>query len=186
MSTAYIAGGDTVTERDAKRFWAKVDKSGECWLWTGATGPKGYGKFSVGPSHDRNGRRRNSMVSAHRFAWELANGPIPEGKGFHGTCVLHRCDTPRCVRDAHLFLGTNADNVRDMDNKGRRVSVNPVGEQHPLHKLTAGQAGEIRRRLADFERGMVPALAVEFGVKPSTIWAIKHGRLWAHLNAEAS
>lgn len=51
---------------------------------------------------------------AHRLMWEEVNGPIP-----HGMCVLHRCDNPPCIRPDHLFLGTKADNVRDMIAKGR-------------------------------------------------------------------
>ena len=65
--------------RNSSRFWAKVDKSDECWEWTGIRGQNGYGHFRVG----------KEMVGAHRFAWTLENGPIPEGMS-----VLHRCDNP--------------------------------------------------------------------------------------------
>lgn len=81
-----------------------VDRSGECWIWTGTTNELGYGLIHVG-------QRR---VRVHRVSWEIANGPIPEG-----LCVCHRCDNPRCVRPDHLFLGTQADNLRDMCSKGR-------------------------------------------------------------------
>lgn len=72
---------------------------------------KGYGKFWLG---------KRASVSAHRVAWQIANGPIPdEGPGHHGWCVCHRCDNPLCVNPDHLFLGSNLDNQRDKAAKGR-------------------------------------------------------------------
>lgn len=91
------------------RFWAKVQKSDGCWLWTGSV-RRGYGQFGVSATRH---------TTAHRFSWELHNGPVPKGEGYHGTCVLHHCDTPRCVRPDRLFLGTIADNTHDMIAKGR-------------------------------------------------------------------
>ncbi len=90
-------------------FWSNVDKSGECWEWQGnrTSGKWNYGIVSLG--------HRGERMRAHRFAWELAHGSIPEGMS-----VLHHCDNPPCVRHDHLFLGTQADNLEDMDAKGRR------------------------------------------------------------------
>lgn len=107
----------------SERFWPKVNKNGPtmphmttpCWVWTGAY-LRGYGEFKLA------GRRH----LAHRVAWEMANGPIPDG-----LWVLHKCDNPPCVREDHLFLGTVMDNVADMDAKGRRVSAR--GDEHGSH-----------------------------------------------------
>ena len=96
---------------------------GACLLWTGATNEKGYGVIGAGA-------RGAGVLKVHRVAWELARGPIPEG-----LFVLHRCDIPACCNVAHLFLGTNADNVADMIAKGRN-SPPPVlrGEANPRHR----------------------------------------------------
>ena len=93
-----------------KRFWRSVDKSGDCWLWTAALWPNGYGRVCV------NGR----TVGSHRVAYELTYGPIP-----HGLFVCHKCDVPACVNPDHLFLGSNTDNVRDMWRKGRGKGLDP-------------------------------------------------------------
>lgn len=91
------------------RFWAKVIKSDSgCWEWTGTRNENGYGlggmKFSGG------GRE----ALAHRTAWTLVHGPIPEN-----SCVLHACDNPLCVNPSHLSLGSQRDNMLDMRAKGR-------------------------------------------------------------------
>lgn len=88
----------------SERFWERVDKSGECWVYTGYTNPKGYGVVGL----------ESGNKFAHRVAWELTNGLIPDG-----LWVLHRCDNPPCVRPEHLWLGDNTDNQRDSVRKGR-------------------------------------------------------------------
>jgi hypothetical protein len=87
----------------ADRFWAKVDKSGECWEWRGALQTKGYGVIRI------DGR----LQLTHRVSHDLEVGPV------EGLNVLHRCDNPKCVRPSHLFLGTQADNMTDKASKGR-------------------------------------------------------------------
>ena len=89
------------------RFWSRVEFSPHCWVWVGPTNDKGYGQIRVGG-------RGSRCLLVHRLSWELHYGPIPPGM-----CVLHHCDNPPCVRPDHLFLGTLADNNRDMYRKGR-------------------------------------------------------------------
>lgn len=88
-----------------ERFMSRVavDPDG-CWLWTGLADQHGYGRIHF----------EGRVTRAHRVSWMIHEGPIPEGQK-----VLHRCDTPACVRPDHLFLGTQADNMADMNAKGR-------------------------------------------------------------------
>lgn len=162
-----------------QRFWSKVDRSGDCWIWLAGKDRKGYGKFSVGNSRDEDGNRRNSMVSAHRYAYEMVHGSIPHHEGFHGMCVLHRCDNPSCVNPDHLFLGTNEDNVHDMDMKNRRVNAQPKGSMHGMAILDELRVSEI---VAKRNSGITGAsVAKEYGVSQATVSAIMKGRLWRHL-----
>lgn len=89
--------------------YIEYDTNGGCWLWAGSIHESGYGLIGV------NNRSRR----VHREMWRIFRGPIPRGSGYHGTCVLHRCDIPACCNPDHLFLGTQADNMRDMRAKGR-------------------------------------------------------------------
>jgi hypothetical protein len=104
------------------RFWAKVNKTESCWLWMAKCSYKGYGYFWL------DGR----MQYAHRVVWTLVNGSIPDK--LH---VLHTCDTPACVNPAHLFLGTNADNVADREAKGRTVRGDQAGARTKPESWTA-------------------------------------------------
>lgn len=88
----------------AERFWAKVERTEECWFWTAARNRAGYGNFWA----------NGSYVNAHVMAYKLAVGDVPIGM-----FVLHRCDNPACVRPDHLFIGEPVDNTRDMIQKGR-------------------------------------------------------------------
>ncbi|MBN1837885.1 MAG: HNH endonuclease [Spirochaetales bacterium] len=93
-----------------ERFWSKVEIGApdECWPWTGAK-TKGYGSLRVG----------DHAVYAHRLAYELTYGPIPEGRGFHGTVAMHTCDNPACCNPGHIVIGTQEENLRDMSAKCR-------------------------------------------------------------------
>jgi hypothetical protein len=107
------------------RLWRQIAKGGpdECWPWTAKSRISGYGTISTGG-------RRSPKVLAHRAVWEEANGPIPDGPGYHGMVVMHTCDNRLCCNPAHLVLGTQTENVRDMDGKGRRKSQPSYGEKH--------------------------------------------------------
>lgn len=133
-----------------------------CWEWQGYRDPVGYGRIC-----------RTLM---HRHAWKLAHGDIPVG-----LCVLHRCDNPPCVNVDHLFLGTQADNLRDMTAKGRRRHGHPVGEQSCLAKLTAEQVLAIRARAATGERQA--HLAREYGITRQGVYRIVRRLCWRHLEA---
>ena len=113
---------------------------------------------------------------AHRAAWEVANGPIPDGEGWHGTVVLHTCDNRLCCNPAHLRLGTQADNVRDMDAKGRRVAVLRHGEDHHMTKITEDDVRAIR---ASAERAGI--LAARYGLDRHTITTIRKRKTWKHV-----
>ena len=109
----------------ADRLWEKVDKTGECWLWTARTDRYGYGKMRVGSRTD--GSRRT--VSASVVSYELENGPVPKG-----LWVLHHCDQPACVRPSHLYAGTPKRNSRDSVVRGRHPKKNLTHckRNHPL------------------------------------------------------
>jgi hypothetical protein len=113
------------------------------------------------------------MLKAHRVAWELHYfWPIPEG-----LCVLHHCDTPRCVNIECLFLGTDADNAADREAKSRGNQAK--GSANGTAKLTEGIISEIRRRLAEGESQ--EEIGRRFGVHQTKISNIKTGKAWSHV-----
>ena len=144
----------------ADRFWSKVDKSADCWVWTAHRDHNGYGRFQI-DDYPR---------IAHRIAWELSYGLIP-----NGLWVLHRCDNPPCVRPEHLFLGTAADNYLDARSKNRM----PLGESHPSSRLKLVQVMEIRRLgLKGLSQRQI---ASQFGVAQPTVGKILRREKWAHV-----
>ena len=153
-----------------ERFWAKVEKKpgGQCWPWLSMRMKTGYGLFKM-PRPRRN-------VLSHRLAWELAHGAIPSG-----ILVCHRCDNPPCCNPEHLFLGSPADNSRDMVAKGRHSH----GERVPSSKLTAEQVRFIRHANRDglFRQKDLCEL---FAVSPAQISRIIAGTRWAIDSPELS
>ena len=173
-----------------QKFWSRVLPSPACWLWTAGGTNGGYGLVPW------QGKTR----LAHRLAYELRYGAIPAG-----ACVLHRCDVRRCVRPDHLFLGTQADNIRDARKKGRLAQgekhgarLHPEsrprgathysrleperlarGERHGCAKLTPQQVQEIR--CSPLSR---QDLARRYGVSASGIDGVRSRRTWRHLPEE--
>jgi hypothetical protein len=136
---------------------APPDENG-CRLWIGARDSKGYGRVRVG------GR----LVNATRVVWERAHGPILEG-----LFVCHTCDNPPCCELSHLWLGTNAENLRDAAAKGRL-------ERGPGHgsPLTEADVAAIR---ASTERHVV--VARRYGITPQAIGRIRAGKRWCAMVA---
>ena len=144
------------------RFKAKLKQNENtgCLEWQGSINADGYGKFSV----------NGVIVYAHRFAWELANGPIPDG-----LFALHECDNPPCCDDTHLFLGTKADNSADMVAKCRQAN----GERNGRAKLTEMEVLDAKKLIS---QGLpYHEIAEILGVSQSCISVIAIGRKWKHI-----
>jgi hypothetical protein len=164
-----------------ERFWERVDVRGpdECWPWkAGKNG--GYGTFWIGAKR----------VKAHRFAYELVKGPIPAGQK-----VCHSCDNPSCCNPAHLWPGTDLDNMKDCIAKGRAVYVRGErngththpertarGERQGLAKLTEAKVHEIRRLRS--EGYTLAAIGGIMGVHLSNIGYIVNGQTWRHVSEQ--
>lgn len=142
-----------------QNFWSKVRKGAGCWIWEGGLSPKGYGVHWIGTGHKR----------AHRYSFQLATGIDPGGR-----VVMHKCDNRRCVNPAHLQLGTQAENIADMDRKGRRNA--PRGIQHGSAKVTPEQVAAIR-----CDPRPPREIAKDYPIGSSGIEAIKSGRTWRHI-----
>lgn len=146
-----------------RHFWERVNTSGDCWTWSACRNERGYGVLGF----------RGTTILAHRMSHILCHGQVP-----CGLFVLHKCDNPPCVNPAHLFLGTDLDNKRDMVAKGR----NSRGET--VSKLSESQVLEIVRRYrneGESEGLTMKSLAKEFGVHFNTINFIVNGHRWAWL-----
>ncbi len=156
----------------AERFWALVDKSGgedACWPFIGRRNKGGYGEFQI------DGRKH----LAHRVAWAIVNGPIPEGPGFHGTVIRHyECDNPACCNTRHHLPGTQRINMQDRDAKGRRFAL--LGIEHGMAKLQDEDVLAIRAMHAT-GRYSGQEIGEMFRVSLSTVSNIVNKKNWTHI-----
>ena len=155
-----------------QRFWSRVAAPNEngCRLWVGGQiNSQGYGRLMV----------RRKMTFAHRFAYLLTNGPIPEGM-----VIMHKCDIRLCVEPSHLAAGTQKDNMMDASAKRRcGAQVHPEtlerGENRYCARLTEEDVREIRKRF--LEGAGVRQLAKAYGVNNGTISNITRRKRWKHV-----
>lgn len=151
------------------RFWLRVDRSGgpdACWPWTGAI----TSKWHYGCT-----QWQGRVLGAHKVAWVLTNGPVPDG-----LCVLHKCDNRPCCNPKHHFLGTKTDNMADCKAKKRHVH----GERNFHAILTEKEVLQIRaeyRSDAHGYRSNAAELAARYGVKVPSIKSVVKRRSWRHL-----
>ena len=155
------------------KFWARVEKTETCWYWKGWKESNGYGKLRLGKNQGR-----IEVVKAHRFAWQLEHGEVPEG-----SFVCHRCDVPNCVNPEHLWLGTCLENIQDMDMKGRRrttkgykISRNMKAEKNPHAQITWEIVHAMRARYAEI--GNIAQVSREFKRSRASAYFILKGDQW--------
>lgn len=150
-----------------ERFWEKVEIRGadECWRWSAGVSSSGYGMIHC-PD-------RYYQIGAHVCSWELSHGCQPPAD----MMVCHRCDNRLCVNPRHLFLGTHADNMADMVNKGRQN----IGVQNPCAKLTEADVRTIRSLAS---RGVTQSqIGIMFGIDQSTVSNVNTRKTWSHVTS---
>jgi len=147
------------------RFLKQTDTAGldvdVCWLWKGAVNSNGYGRFID----------KNVHKLAHRVAYEIFVGPIPDGQN-----ACHSCDNRLCVNPHHLWIGTQSANLKDAVSKGRMFRPNTNGERNGNHKLCDDDVRTIRAMFHGGQRRY--RIAEHFGVSPSTVGDIIAGKIW--------
>jgi len=130
-----------------------------CWFWDGKCDRAGYGVVATRPRH----------LSAHRLAYQLFCGEIPEGG-----CILHSCDQPSCINPDHLRVGSHGDNSNDRVARGR--AAGPKGERHAAALLSASDVLAIR---ADTRRHRL--IAADYGISARHVSSLKAGLYWKHI-----
>lgn len=158
------------------RMLDQVDRSAganACWPWKASLDKKGYGEIAI-----KDGSRPSGTYFAHRIALEVLGGVAVSD----ADKVRHSCDRPICCNPHHLLVGTQADNVRDMVERGRQQDYSSAlkGEDHPGAKITAATAIEIFNTV-----GMSAEIAAQFGVSYNIAAAIKSGEAWSHVTGAA-
>ena len=141
-----------ISDSAKKRFWERVDKSGECWEWTGCINSSGYGTIRVD----------GKTFTTHRLSFILHNNYEPSSK----MDVMHSCDNKRCVNPAHLKEGTRLDNILDFISKGGKYGK--IGEENSFHKITDKQYLEIKEQISKGKS--VNGLAKKYGITHQSIF----------------
>jgi hypothetical protein len=159
-----------ITDHQKEAFWSKVDIHNthkECWEWKGAKKPSGYGNVRINKSY----------LLAHRVAFELANGVIPEG-----FIVCHICDNPSCCNPNHLMLGTTKSNAADMliKNRQKKAVSAARGSQNGISKLNEEVVREIRELYESKEMNQYE-LADKYGVSQVAIGCVVRRDTWRHV-----
>lgn len=156
----------TITEDE---FWTRVGRRGddECWLWTGGT-RHGYGSMKY----------KGKYITAHRFAYTIAVGPIPAGLS-----ILHSCDTPACCNPNHLRAGTAKDNAHDRDSRKRQWRDRgyhcSLGEKNTQAVIDEHMVRRIRIMASD---GLTAsAIASRTGVTYNIAYNVLHRVAWTHV-----
>jgi len=147
------------------RFFSKVIKLDDCWMWAGNKRSNGYGAI-------QQGGRGSRTLSAHRVSYEIHKGEIPDGM-----VVMHSCDNPSCVNPDHLSVGTYKQNTHDMIAKGRKRTVAPKGTGNGKAKLNDDLVRYIRQ-----SDKKAASIARELGLSENCIRGVLSGRTWSHVN----
>lgn len=161
-----------------QRFWTRISKTENHWLWTGALDKDGYGTMSVHGDDPTSMAREDGKTTprrAHRLSYELLVGPIGEKD-----LVLHKneCNTRACVRPDHLYLG---DPQRNMDDR-EEIGHTSWGENRPASKLTEGDVAFIRKHYRKGIRARsLHTLAFIFNVHFTCIHWVVSGRNWSRV-----
>ncbi len=175
VAAAFDAHAALAQPRQRKRcgeewFWKRVDKTGDCWRWTGRCRLDGYGVVTW----------CSVDVGTHRLAYSLAHGPIGPGQ-----VVRHKCDNPPCCNPAHLEIGSVEQNNADMRERGRARTDQLVrrGTDNCRSKLNDGMVRELRTAWRAGES--IKNIAERTGLAVGTIHPMLHGRTWAHVTDDS-